>query len=208
MQLPESLPARVYLAAFDTERDRLTGRTWLAYALRSAALADLRLSGHIVDENGRVAPGTERHEPRDPVLRHVWSEVVAAPGRRWRSLVGANRRTTKDAVTGQLDDGGWVQVDRPATWWRRSRVTVRDARAVGRVKEQVAASLRSPMPIERLAATDVALIAVLAVAEIRTAISKEQKREHGARIKSAIAAGGPPIDALKHAIAQARANRS
>jgi Golgi phosphoprotein 3 (GPP34) len=208
MQLPESLPARVYLAAYDAERNRLTGRSWLGYALRGAALADLLLSGHIVDDNGRVQPGTLRTASTDPVLQDVLSEVVAAPGVRWRSLVNRHRRETKNAVAAQLDAGGWIQLDRPATWWRRSRISLRDVRSVSRVKEQVAAVLRSPMPIDRTPPTEVALVAVLALAEIRTAISRDQKRQYGDRIKAAVVAAGPPIDALKHAISQARQRMS
>jgi hypothetical protein len=47
MELPESLPARVYLLAYDRRRQRLTARPQLGFLLRAAAMADLELGGRV-----------------------------------------------------------------------------------------------------------------------------------------------------------------
>ncbi len=47
MELPESLPARLYLLAYDRRRQRLTARPQLGFLLRAAAMADLELGGHV-----------------------------------------------------------------------------------------------------------------------------------------------------------------
>ena len=51
---PESLPAQLYLLAYDPRRERLTARTQLGYLMRAAALTDLRLGGHIADQEDIV----------------------------------------------------------------------------------------------------------------------------------------------------------
>jgi hypothetical protein len=71
MTLPESLPARLYLLAYDTEKNRVTAQSQLGLVLRGAALADLYLTGRVTDENGkaRAAGGVADHRFHDHVRK-------------------------------------------------------------------------------------------------------------------------------------------
>jgi hypothetical protein len=205
MRKPLSLAGRTYLLAFDRDRDRLANRTWLGYALRGAALAELVAAGRVVDDNGRAVAVPGVRPPSDPVLRAVLADLG---GRRWRALAGRNRRETERAVAAGLEADGYIRVLRPATRWRRSRIELRDPRALTRLTEQVSAIIRGPLPIARTPAVDVALIAILAAAGIKTGITKLQRGEYADRIAAAITAAGAPIDGMKHAISQARSSMS
>ncbi|MFL6056949.1 MAG: GPP34 family phosphoprotein, partial [Actinoallomurus sp.] len=54
MSLPRSLPARLYLLAYDLDKERMTSRTQLGLVLRAAALADLYLDRRLADEDGKA----------------------------------------------------------------------------------------------------------------------------------------------------------
>ncbi len=54
VKLPESLPARLYLLAYDTEKNRMTAGSQLGLVLRAAALADLYLTERLTDEAGKA----------------------------------------------------------------------------------------------------------------------------------------------------------
>jgi hypothetical protein len=206
MRAPLTLPGRTYLLAFDRERNRLGSRTWLGYALRTAAAVDLLTTGHLADEGGRAIPVAGIRRPADPVLRAVLDEIVAAGGKKWRALPNRGRPWITKAVAAQLDADGYIRVEPTSAWWRRSRIELRDPRVVTRLADSVDAIVRGSMPIERTPPADVALVAILAVAKIRTGISRTQEREYADRIKAAIAAAGAPIDGLKHAIRQANSS--
>jgi hypothetical protein len=92
--------------------------------------------------------------------------------------------------------------------WRTSRIDVRDPLAVSRLGDRVRALLRGPQRFARLPRTDAALVGLVAVAGMRTAISKELKREYADRIAEAIALGGPAVGALRRVLRQARSGIS
>jgi Golgi phosphoprotein 3 (GPP34) len=77
MELPESLPARLYLLAYDRRRQRLTARTQLGYVLRAAALADLELRGNLTDQDGKARVAGDR-VVADPVLDAVLQEIAGS----------------------------------------------------------------------------------------------------------------------------------
>ena len=198
-----SLPGRVYLLAFDRERDRLGSRMWLGYALRAAALAELVVDGRVIDEGGRGVAVAGVRPPNDPVLRAVLEDLG---GRTWRALASRRRREIENAVAAQLDASGHIRILRPTTVWRRSRIELHNPRLHTRLTERVSAILRGSVPVDRTPPVDVALVAILAVAEIRSGMTKSQRKEYADRVTAAIKSAGPPIDGLKHAISQARAS--
>jgi Golgi phosphoprotein 3 (GPP34) len=197
-----SLPTRIYLLAYDQDRDRLAHRTWLGHALRAGALADLLAGGYLTDAGGRAATVAGPPPPADPVLRHVLADTG---NRRWRTLVGRDHRGTENAVVAHLDAAGLIRIESPATLWRRPRIELRDPRGRSRLAEQVSATLRGPLPIDRTDAADVTLIAILAVAGLTTAITRAQRKEYADRIAAAVTAAGAPVAGLKQAIRQASA---
>lgn len=81
-----SLPAKAYLLACDTGRDRLPHRERVALLVRAAALTDLVLRGRITDDGGRpVVAG--RGGTGDLVLDDLLAELTADPHRKWRARV-------------------------------------------------------------------------------------------------------------------------
>jgi hypothetical protein len=202
MTTPDSVPARAYLLAYDRERQRFGGRMWLGYTLRGAALADLWATGHLTDTDGRPATGTR--PPADPVLRAVWTEIAEHGPRSWESWVKRNRGATDTAIRTQLAADRCVRVIREPTWWRPAKIEISDPRVFGRLDARVGATLRGPTPIARVHPRDTALVAVLVTGDVRTGISKAQRREHATRIDAAVAAAGPAVAGLKRALRQAR----
>jgi hypothetical protein len=147
----ENLAAQTYLLAYDRDREKVRGRTWLGYTLRAAALADLWATGHLVDGGGRAVAGPEVAPPADPVLRDIWADATATP-RRWEALINRDRRGIEKAILAQLETAGTIGIERPATWWRGARIEVRDPLALTRLAAGVAATLRGPHRLERLPA--------------------------------------------------------
>ena len=202
MEPPDSLPAQVYLLSYDRGRGRITGRLWLGHVLGGAALADLWLSGHLVDDAGRARAATGRALPADPVLRELWQRIEAVPPRRWVRWV--NQRRMEGSVRAQLVRGGWISIEPSGHWWRRDRVTVRDTLMLGRMVQEVGTALRGPIPVERLPAREAMLVALVGTAEMGTAIPRQRRREHRTRMAAAVTRGGPPVAALRRALQEVR----
>ena len=94
MDVPRSLPARVYLVAYDPQRHKLTRTSRLNHLVRTAALEELTISGLLQDEDGKVTSrGSVRREKRErikelvalsgpavPALKKVLSDEQAAAG--------------------------------------------------------------------------------------------------------------------------------
>lgn len=202
MEPPDSLPAQVYLLSYDRGRGRIAGRLWLGHVLGGAALADLWLSGHLVDEAGRARAAAGKALPADPVLRELWERIGAVPPRKWVRWV--YQRRIEGAVRAQLARGGWITIEPSGRWWRRDRVTVRDTLMLSRMVQQVGTSLRGPVPVDRLPASESMLVALVGSAEMGTAISRQHRREHRGRLAAAVTRGGPPVAALRRALQEAK----
>ena len=203
MRLPDTLPAQVYLLAYDRRRQRASTRGLLGLVLGGAALADLWLSGHLVDDDGVARPAPGVAHPMDPALRLVWERVTAAPAsRRWTRWV--RQQSLKRVVRDALADSGVLRVEPKVHWWGRDRVTVRDTRVLTGLEQRVGGVLRGPVPVGSLDARDAALVAVVAVGEVSSTVSRAQRRAHKQRLAAIVARGGPPVAALRQAIRQAR----
>ncbi|HET6706535.1 GPP34 family phosphoprotein [Amycolatopsis sp.] len=78
-----SLPARAYLRACDTGRDRLPDRERAALLVHAAALTDLVLRGRTTDDGGRPVVAGAGHL----VLDDLPAELAADPHRSRRTRV-------------------------------------------------------------------------------------------------------------------------
>lgn len=209
MKLPETLPERLFLLAYDTERERLARWTDVGLLVRAAALAELELLGALVDENGRATlPRARRPVVADPLLREVLAEVEAAPRpRRWQHWV--DRRTGKARAAVELrlvaDRVITAEPYRVLGIIARTRITVRDPLIVGRLHAQVADALRSRTVDPR----DAAMVALAAAGELRTVFGWRQRRAHRARIAElAAASSAASVKGLKKAVAAQQAAAS
>ena len=207
-ELPETVPGRTYLLAYDRDRGRLAGRMWLGYTLRAAVLAELWATGQLIERDGRPSVPPTGRPPTDPVLREVWQEIADDKPRRWDGWIKRNRGGTEAAIRRQLATQRFLRVEREPTWWRPAKIEITDSRVHTRLDARVGATLRGPMPIDRVDARDAAVIAVLVTGDVRTGVSKLQRREYADRITAAITRCGPPVAGLKRALRQARSQIS
>lgn len=200
MDLPRSLPARLYLLAYDPKKDRLTARFQLGAVLRAAALADLYLDRRLADDGGRPRVASVTRPAPDPVLDAVLTQIAGARPRSWRHWVAKDERRIVRAVRDQLEAERWIRVDR-----RRilpDRVRLRERRPVERYAARVRAALR---PASDPDPRDAAALVLAAAGELTPVITRRGRREHGRRLEELADPAWPVVRALKKALQQKRA---
>ncbi|MDT3443953.1 MULTISPECIES: GPP34 family phosphoprotein [unclassified Pseudofrankia] len=230
MELPDSLPARLYLLTYNPEKERMDGRVasgHLGPALRAAALLELRRRGRIIDEAGKVvlvsgARGAGRARPPgaggagaltldDPIVTRVLEQVEASGRpRSWKHWIGRDNRRTTRCARDYLEAGRWVRVDRTRVIgiFPRTVVTVRDPRTVRALINDVRRALRGPTPVNRLNDHNRQLTALGALAEIRVLATSRERRAYKARIGELTASIAPIGPALRKVIRDQEAAHS
>lgn len=109
MKLPATLHGRFYLLSFDQDRRRFGGDpTVLDLALRAAKVADLYLSGHLVDRGGRPYPG-RAEGPGDPVLNREVAQFGFSIRVSWDEAISRSYEPTIRVVRDQLEAGEWLR---------------------------------------------------------------------------------------------------
>jgi hypothetical protein len=204
MDVPRTLPARVYLTAYDAQRRKLTRTSRLHHLVRAAALEELTLTGHLRDQDGKVvAPGREK--TGDPVLDGVLELVRGSErARDWKHWVRKHATRTRDAQRDQLAARRVVRVERRRLLGLVPRhvVTVRDTRGVKALQQAAARALTGRTPTTQLDQRDVALAALAAIVELDTVCRGSVRRENRSRIKELVALSGPAVPALKKVLAE------
>ncbi|MEV6304119.1 GPP34 family phosphoprotein [Actinoplanes sp. NPDC051861] len=200
MEVPGSLPQRVFLLAYDPEKGRFRVGTNLGAMVRAAALADLYLDGRLTDENGRPA-AADRRPGIDLVLATVLEEVASSRPRKWQSWIGRGQRATVSAVREQLSAGGWIRVEprRILGLFPTTRVTLRDPRVRKNLLGRVSGALRDP--VGRVDLADAALVAIVAAGELGVVLSRRARRDAKRRIQELTDLSGPVGPALRKQIA-------
>jgi Golgi phosphoprotein 3 GPP34 len=165
VDVPESLPARLYLLAYDTRRQRLVARSQLGHLLRAAALTDLFLSGRLADQAGKprvVGSGGVA----DPVLARVLAQVAESRPRSWDHWITKDTRGIKFAVRDQLAAGQWIRVEpyRVLGLFRASRISLRRPAEVKRLASTVVEVLRPGQPVTRVDPREAAIVALASAA--------------------------------------------
>lgn len=111
MELPRTLHGQLFLLAYDRNRRRFdygsdSGRKFqwrFEFALRSAMLTDLYLTGYIENKDGEAALVKAHHD--DPLLQKALDHSA---GRGWSQLIYRGGRTCQD-VFDQLETVGWIR---------------------------------------------------------------------------------------------------
>ncbi|GIJ50218.1 hypothetical protein Val02_71040 [Virgisporangium aliadipatigenens] len=199
MAVPQSLPQRVFVLAYNPAKGRLGLDTHLGAMLRAAALADLHRGGLIADERGRVVVGARRPCP-DPVLVAVLEEIAGSKPRAWQSWVYHGQRAARAAVRRQLGDDGWARLEprRILGLFPTVRVTLRDPRVRKELLGRVDAALKKP--IGRVDPADAALAAIVAAGDLTLVLDRGTRRVHKRRIQELTALSGPAVPALRAAV--------
>jgi hypothetical protein len=201
-----SLPARAYLLACDTRRDRLPDRERVALLVRAAAWTDLVLRGLVADDDGRpvvTGPGGTGHLVLDDLL----GELGANPHRKWRARVRRGARGTLQSLEAQLDAAGVITLEtsRLLGLFPRRRPVVRDRATAAALHDEVAAALRTDAPV----AEDVAALTALGAAvELRSVLPRAERRQHKARIAQLEGQAGAAVPALRKVVRELQAARA
>jgi hypothetical protein len=195
VKVPESLPARVFLLAYDMDRGRLTARGRLGPLLRAAALTELYLDGRLVGEK-RPQVGTPGDDPYG-----LLAQIGASRPRRWRYWVGKDRRAMVRAVRDELEAEGWIRVrsHRRLGLFPVQEVEVRDPRVVKDLWGRASSALRGK-PVAHVNSYDAATLALAAAGRLRTVIARGEQRRHRKRIAALTARSGPAVPALRQVL--------
>ncbi len=199
MNLPDSLPARLYLLAYDTEKNRLTSRTQLGLVVRAAALSELYLERRLTDDGGK-ARVVDTGPTGDPVLDEILQDMIASEPRSWQRWVARRESRAPRAVRDQLEAAGWLKVERRAIL--PDRVELREAYKVKQYVSDIRTALQRPAG--QVDPRTAAVLALAARGEFKTVLSRAERRSHGHRL--AELSDGPVADALKKALQSKRAN--
>ena len=204
MELPESLPGRMYPLAYHPGKRRMTAGSHLGYVMRAAALADLLLADALADASGKAGSQPGR-VVTDPLLDVVRQQIATSRPRSWRHWVSKGAGSMKRDVRDQLAAEGWIRVQprRILGMFPAAKITVEDLRVVERLAGLVAAALRDP--IEEVGPRDAALVALAAAGELNSALPRARRREHKERIARLSEGTGPVVKALRKAIQAQRA---
>jgi hypothetical protein len=211
---PDSLPAKLYLLAYAPPGRRL-GRpdgSVFARLLRGAALAELNLRGLIRSDEGLGglvrASGSQRSGDR--VLDELLREIEQSRPRSWKSWIRRGNRACVRAVRDQLTAAGLVRIrdGRLLGLFPRTTVLVTDTSQVDRLRATIQDALSGREPAERVDVADAALVALAAVGELRSALSRQEARAHKARIAELTERGGDAVPALKSVLRQVKAARA
>lgn len=196
MEIPDTLPARLYLLAYDPVKQRLASPGPLGYLLRAAALVDLQLRGHLADRDGTPQVNARMAQPADPVLAGVLRDVAESRPRPWRHWVRKHARATTAAVADQLAAGGWIELQ-PRRVVPFDKVTLHRPEAVTELGNLIRAALRESTPVAEVDPRAAALVALAAAGDLGTALPVKQ---HERRIAALTEVAGEAAPALRTVI--------
>jgi Golgi phosphoprotein 3 (GPP34) len=186
VQLPQPLHAQLYLLSWNPERrcfqcdDRWNARWLFGYALDSAMLTDLYLTGYIEDRAGRAyRVHSGRHE--DPILNEALQGVS---GKKWGKLVAYNVPRCRQRVYHQLEMSGWISVQRRRMFGViPARDHVYDENVISGLADRVTDALRNAIDARPADPRPLALglIAALAQMPVVDALVDDPKRREALR---------------------------
>ncbi|MET8539672.1 GPP34 family phosphoprotein [Kitasatospora sp. NPDC004799] len=208
MDLPATLPEKLYLLAYDPRRRRTTQHSSLNLLLQAAALTELLRRGLLAEEGRKAVArvrGKDLEVGLDPCSARLLGQIRAARPASWNAWVGRARSTGRDQPIRRVRDG---LVD-------SGRITVRPHRVAGLFpvtlvtpadpggREALAASVAGALkgPLSRVDPADAALTALVAAGKLRSVLSAGERREHQGRIAKLAPAAGPVPRALGTALA-------
>ncbi|MFR9728381.1 GOLPH3/VPS74 family protein [Saccharopolyspora sp. MS10] len=185
--MTRTLPQQLFLLSYNTDKGALESSSALVRGqlLRAAAVAELRLSGHLADHGGKAVRVPGAPEPSDPFLAEVLSVADERP-RRWLTVVDHRWHKAEAAVRDHFAATGAIDVE------RRRKLGVFPSLHVELAAPEEAHALRTRLrnlaleggdltaaPIE-----DVALIAIAAEGDVAHAFAWRERRRAKAAFRA------------------------
>ena len=199
VNVPESLPARMYLLAYDLKKHRMSKNgTHLGYVLRAAALTELYLDGRLGEERRKPVPGTPGEDPYG-----VLAQITESRPRSWQHWVRKDGKAMAARVRDELARDGWIRVRtrRVMGLFPRQEITVKDPRVVKSLWGGASSALRG-RPVAHVNSYDAAAVALAAAGELKTVLPGPDRRRHKRRIQELTARTGPAAKAVGKVISE------
>jgi Golgi phosphoprotein 3 (GPP34) len=197
VELPDSLPARMFLLAYDLNKQRLavTGDQ-LGYVLRAAALTELFLDGRLIEDKRRPKPDTPGDDPYGVV-----AQIADSRPRSWQHWVRKDAKAMVRTVRDELAAAGYVRVRRHRRLglFPHVEVTVKDPRVVKSLCRGALSALRG-RPVAHVDGYDAAAVALAAAGGLKTVLPRPERRRHKRRIEALTARTGPAAPAVRKVI--------
>ncbi|GAA1900188.1 GPP34 family phosphoprotein [Streptomyces durmitorensis] len=192
-----SLPTRIFLLAWDTGRDRITGAPDLHFAVRACALAELAQRGLLSDVDGIATP-VFGARTGDLSLDGVLELIEESRPRRWRGWITHKARATQDGVRDQLVSEGYLRTERTRVLgiFPSRRYELERAGYVEVLHAEALAVLRGPVPVSEVPAGDAALVVCAATGKLRGVISGKERRQYKERLDALTDRSGAPAPEL------------
>ncbi|MFD7713870.1 GPP34 family phosphoprotein [Streptomyces sp. NPDC059785] len=203
---PLSLPARLYLLAWDTTKLKVTETTHLHHLVRAGALTELAQRGLLLDVDGIATPADPDGRTGDLVLDGLLELVSESRPRKWKNWVTLRARVTLDALRAQLAADGYLRARKkrvlglfPSVDYELARVP-----AVKALREQAWQTLEGTRPATEISDRDAALVALAAAAELRTFVPGRDRRRYKERIEELTERSGAAAPALRRVVQEVR----
>ncbi|MFD7906552.1 GPP34 family phosphoprotein [Kitasatospora sp. NPDC059722] len=199
MDVPTTLPEKLYLLAYDPERGRHTGTLNLDPALRAAALTELLHRGLIRDD-GRHPVGVDgAADGLDPLSARLLEQIRQGRRRSWKSWIGRQGFPSHMVRDGLAADGRIrVEKRRVLGIFPVARVTLPEPRVHKALASGITSALKGPL--SRVDRADAALVALADGARLGSVLTWRRRREFRARIDKLAPVTGPIRRALRRAV--------
>ncbi|GAB2849294.1 GPP34 family phosphoprotein [Streptomyces deserti] len=201
-----SLPARLYLLAWDTEKLEVTRAAHLHHLVRAGALTELAQRGLLVDEDGIATPVDLDSRTGDAGLDGLLDLVRESRPHRWRSWVTLRAQVTLDVVREQLVAEGYLRAEKrrvlgvfPSVEHVLERVGV-----VAALREEARLVLAGPLPVEDVSERDATVVALAAAADLRTLLCVKDRAAHKERLAELADHSGAATPVLRQVLREVR----
>ncbi|MGW8526420.1 MULTISPECIES: GOLPH3/VPS74 family protein [Nocardiopsidaceae] len=205
-----TLPQRLYLLSYDTDKNRFdpVSTAYRGHLLRAAALTELILGGLLRARDGRAERDTAR-TPEDPFLAEVLDGLSPHEPGHWINAVPDREWKAERAVREQLVANGSITVDRGRVLglFPTLDVTLEHPGEVRRLRERVHEAVRTEHTVATAPAEDVALAAIAADGDVWTVFTPQERHEYRAGFKAVHERFGVEVPGMRTAILAAVVNR-
>ncbi|MFB7414943.1 GPP34 family phosphoprotein [Streptomyces sp. NPDC056121] len=201
-----SLPARLCLLGFDTEKGKVSGAPDLALCVRAAALVELARRRIISDVDGVVTPVFDARTG-DPVLDELMELAEESRPRSWRTWIGYRSGAGLDTVRRQLASEGYLSAERKRAFglFPVTRYGLARAGYVEVLRAEVLGALEGAEPADRVDEDDAVLAVLAATGKLRRLIAGKARRTHKDRLDELAARAGAVSPELGRSLGDIRA---